>query len=94
LSGEEVALTGARGDVLAVVLGDRRVDLAALKELFGSTYVSFASRRVAERLTDSTSGTVLPFSFEEELELITDLALLEKEEIFFNAARTSTARWP
>jgi Ala-tRNA(Pro) deacylase len=32
-------------------------------------------------------GTVLPFSFTPEMELIVDPGLLENEEIFFNAAR-------
>jgi Ala-tRNA(Pro) deacylase len=73
--------------VLAVVPGDRRVDLAAVKALLEGTYVSFASKEAAERLAGSVSGTVLPFSFEEKLELVVDPALLENEEIYFNAAR-------
>jgi Ala-tRNA(Pro) deacylase len=73
--------------VLAVVPGDARVDLAAIKALVGGTYVSFASPDIAERLAGSTSGTILPFSFTPELELMADPALLAHEEIFFNAAR-------
>ena len=73
--------------VLAVVPGDRRVDLGAVKALLDGTYVSFASRDVAERLAGSVSGTVLPFSFDERLELVVDPGLLAHEEIFFNAAR-------
>ena len=73
--------------VLAVVPGDRRVDLGAVKALLEGTYVSFASRDIAEQLAGSVSGTVLPFSFEERLELIVDPGLLEHDEIFFNAAR-------
>ncbi|WP_037915243.1 YbaK/EbsC family protein [Actinacidiphila yeochonensis] len=73
--------------VLAVVPGDRRVDLNAVKALLEGTYVSFAAREAAERLAGSVSGTVLPFSFDEKLELVVDPDLLENEEIFFNAAR-------
>jgi Ala-tRNA(Pro) deacylase len=73
--------------VLAVLPGDARVDLAAIKALLGGTYASFASRDIAERLAGSTSGTILPFSFDPELELIADPALLVHKEIFFNAAR-------
>ena len=73
--------------VLGVVPGDARVDLNAVKELYGGTYVSFASQDVAEGLAGSVAGTILPFSFEEELELIADPAVLQSEEIFFNAAR-------
>ena len=72
---------------LAVVPGDARVDLAALKALVDGTYVSFASTDKAEALAGSVSGTILPFSFRPDLELIVDPALLAHEEIFFNAAR-------
>ena len=73
--------------VLCVVPGDSKLDFAAVKELFGATHVSFASPAVAEQLAGSASGTILPFSFRPELELLADPALLANEEIFFNAAR-------
>ncbi|MGW7467182.1 YbaK/EbsC family protein [Streptomyces xantholiticus] len=72
---------------LAVVPGDKRVDLAAIKGLFGGTYAGFASKDAAERLAGSPSGTILPFSFDERLELFVDPELLRHSEIFFNAAR-------
>ncbi|MFI9310581.1 YbaK/EbsC family protein [Streptomyces triculaminicus] len=73
--------------VLAVVPGDRRVDLAAIKALLGGTYVGFAAQDIAERLSGCASGTILPFSFDQQLELVVDPALLENPEFFFNAAR-------
>jgi len=73
--------------MLAVVPGDRRVDLQAVKALMGATYVAFASQDIAERLAGSMAGTVLPFSFNPELELVVDPSLLENDEIYFNAAR-------
>ena len=73
--------------VLAVVPGDTRVDLQAIKALLGGTYASFASPDIAERLSGSVVGTVLPFSFHPDLQLIVDPALLAHDEIFFNAAR-------
>ncbi|WP_399123469.1 YbaK/EbsC family protein [Streptomyces sp. N2A] len=73
--------------VLAVVPGDRRVDLGAVKALLGGSYAGFATPEVAERLARSVSGTILPFSFDEELTLVVDPALLEQPEIYFNAAR-------
>ena len=73
--------------VLAVVPGDARVDMAKLKEHFGATYAGFAATEVAERLTGTVAGTVLPFAFNPELELIVDPGVLKHEEIFFNAAR-------
>ena len=73
--------------ILAVVPGDARVDLNTVKALLGGTYVAFASPDIAERLAGSVTGTVLPFSFNPELELVVDPSLLENEEIYFNAAR-------
>jgi Ala-tRNA(Pro) deacylase len=73
--------------VLAVVPGDARVSLAAIRSMLRGTYVSFASPDIAERLSGSMSGTVLPFSFDPELELIVDPTMLEVDEFFFNAAR-------
>ncbi|HEX8037484.1 MAG TPA: YbaK/EbsC family protein [Ktedonobacterales bacterium] len=73
--------------ILAVVPGDARVDLQAVKQLLGGTYVAFASTDIAERLAGSVAGTILPFSFNEELELVVDPSLLENEEMYFNAAR-------
>jgi Ala-tRNA(Pro) deacylase len=72
---------------LAVVPGDTRVDLNAVKALAGGTYVAFASTDRAEELAGSVSGTILPFSFRPDLELVVDPALLAHPEIYFNAAR-------
>lgn len=73
--------------VLAVVPGDARVNLSAVKTLLNATYVSFASQDIAERLAGCVAGTVLPFAFHPDLELIADPSLLENDEIYFNAAR-------
>ena len=73
--------------VLAVVPGDARLDLEALKRLLGGTYAAFAAPPVAEALAGSPAGTVLPFAFHPDLRLLVDPALLEHPELFFNAAR-------
>ena len=73
--------------VLGVVPGDMRIDLAAVKSLLGATYIAFATPEIAERLAGSAVGTVLPFAFNPDLELIADPALLENEDLYFNAAR-------
>jgi Ala-tRNA(Pro) deacylase len=72
---------------LAVVPGDARVDLPAVKALLGGTYIAFASAEVAERLAGSVAGTILPFSFHPDLRLIVDPALLDNDALYFNAAR-------
>jgi len=73
--------------VLAVVPGDARVDLPAVKALMRGTYVAFASSDIAEQLAGSVTGTILPFSFSPELEVVVDPSLLENNEVYFNAAR-------
>ncbi|MPZ84906.1 MAG: YbaK/prolyl-tRNA synthetase associated domain-containing protein [Actinophytocola sp.] len=73
--------------LLAVVPGNARVSLAALKELVGGTYVGFAATAKAEELAGSVTGTVLPISYDPRLELVVDPALLTAPELFFNAAR-------
>jgi len=73
--------------VLAVVPGDARVSLDAVKALLRGTYISFASAEIAERLAGSVAGTILPFAFHPDLELIVDPALLENDTLYFNAAR-------
>lgn len=73
--------------VLAVVPGDKRVDVDAIRRLYAASYVSFASPDVAERLAGSVPGTILPFPFNQSLELIADPAVLASPELFFNAAR-------
>ena len=73
--------------VLAIVPGDRRVRLPAVKTLFGVTYVSFASAEIAERLTGNVGGTILPFVLngQSELVLVADPSVGEANELFFNA---------
>jgi Ala-tRNA(Pro) deacylase len=74
--------------ILAVVSGNARVDTARVKSLFnGATYAGFAATDVAERLTGSVVGTVLPFAFHPDLTLIVDPSITKQNELFFNAAR-------
>src|SRR5574341_615664 len=73
--------------VLVVVPGGCKVDLGQLKNVLGETYAAFASPDVAEQLAGSVVGTVLPFVFDERLELIVDPSLLAAPELFFNAGR-------
>lgn len=73
--------------LLAVVPGNRRVNMNAVKALFGATYVSFASPEIAERMGRCQTGTILPFSFTEELEVVADPSLQKGELLYFNAAR-------
>jgi Ala-tRNA(Pro) deacylase len=73
--------------VLAVVPGDARVDLGAVTALVGGKNAGFAPTAKAESLAGSVSGTIMPFSFHPDLELVADPGLFAHAEIFFNAAR-------
>jgi len=83
-----VSITKKKGKyLLAVIPGDKYVNLAKLSQLVGGMKSAFAARNVAERLTASISGSIAPFSFNCELQLVVDRSLLAHAEIFFNAAR-------
>ncbi|GAX56213.1 YbaK/EbsC family protein [Streptomyces olivochromogenes] len=73
--------------VLAVVPGDRRVDLDAIRTLFAARYVGFCDAATAERLARAVPGTVLPFSFDPALELVADPDVVARPCLYFNAAR-------
>lgn len=73
--------------VLAVVPGDRRVDLDAVRALFDARYVGFSDAQTAERLARAVPGTVLPFSFDPDLELVADPDVVAQPKLYFNAAR-------
>ncbi|MCX2968579.1 MULTISPECIES: YbaK/EbsC family protein [Streptomyces] len=77
----------SRRYVLAVVPGDRRVDLPAVAARYGARGAAFATRGVAERLGGSVSGSIVPFAFAAELDLLVDAGLPSQPEIFFNAGR-------
>ncbi|MEU9735356.1 YbaK/EbsC family protein [Streptomyces sp. NPDC048002] len=73
--------------VLAVVPGDRRVDLDAVRDLYAARYAGFSDAETAERLARSVPGTVLPFSFDPELEVVADPGVVSRPKLYFNAAR-------
>ncbi len=74
--------------VLAVVPGDRRLDLKAVAKLVGGRKGSFAEAPLAEALTGCRIGAIPPVSFNESVKLVVDGDFLEREsEIAFNAGR-------
>jgi len=76
-----------RSHCLVVLPGDRRVDLARLSAACEVRSASLAPAEVAEEMTGCVVGAIPPFSFSETLPLIVDPALLENDEIVFNAGR-------
>lgn len=73
--------------VLAVVPGDRRVDLDAIRTLHHARYVGFCDDDTAETLARTIPGTVLPFPMDPTVDLLVDPLVLEQPRLYFNAAR-------
>lgn len=76
-----------RRHCLAVLPGNRRIDLARLSAECGARSATLASREVAEELTGCEPGAIPPFSFRDDLPLIVDPSLLLNDGIVFNAGR-------
>ena len=73
--------------VVAVVPGDSRVDLKAVRRLYGAADARLAPAEVAQDLSGCVIGTIMPFSFDPRLGVVADPRLLESEHLYFNAAR-------
>lgn len=73
--------------VLAVVPGDRKVDLDLVRARYRARYVGFCDTATTERLARSVTGTVLPFALDPEVELLVDPSVLDQPRLYFNAAR-------
>ncbi|MFE2289630.1 YbaK/EbsC family protein [Streptomyces sp. NPDC059452] len=85
-----VTVTGgepAERHILAVVAGHQRVDLSRVAEECGGRRARLARLEVAETLAGSVSGTIIPFTFSDELTVLADPALFGEPTLYFNAAR-------
>ena len=77
---------GAKRYVLAVLPADYKADLQLIVQALGGSRASLASPDEVAKLTDCVPGSVPPFSFCEELELIADPSLFTRyDELAFNA---------
>jgi Ala-tRNA(Pro) deacylase len=72
---------------LANVPGDCRVDFDGVKTYYQADSVAFAKREKAEELTGCVIGSIPPFSFSDELQLLADPLIRQNEEVVFNAGR-------
>jgi Ala-tRNA(Pro) deacylase len=72
---------------LANVPGDCRVDFDGVKAYYQADSVAFAKREKAEELTGCVIGSIPPFSFSDELQLLADPLIRQNEEVVFNAGR-------
>lgn len=72
---------------LANVPGDCRVDFDAIRSGLAADSAAFAPRARAEALAGCVTGSIPPFSFNDELTVLADPAIQENEEVVFNAGR-------
>ena len=72
---------------LANVPGDCRIDFEGIKRHFNADSVAFTSRDKAQELTGCVIGTIPPFSFSDQLQVLADPLIQENEEVVFNAGR-------
>lgn len=72
---------------LANVPGDCRVDLDGIKNHFNAKSIGVAPREKAEALTGCVIGSIPPFSFNEQLQVLADPLIQQNEEVVFNAGR-------
>lgn len=72
---------------LANVPGDCRVDFEGIKSHFNADSVAMAPREKAEALTGCVIGSIPPFSFNAELQLLADPLIRQNQEVVFNAGR-------
>ena len=72
---------------LANLPGDCRVDFDGVKAFYEADSVAFAKREKAEELTGCVIGSIPPFSFSDELQLLADPLIRQNEEVVFNAGR-------
>jgi len=72
---------------LANVPGDCRIDFKGIKAHFNADSVAFASREKAEELTGCVIGSIPPFSFNDQLQVLADPLIQANDEVVFNAGR-------
>ncbi len=72
---------------LANVPGNCRVDFEAIRAGLEAESVAFAPRAKAEALAGCVTGSIPPFSFNEELAVLADPAIQQNDEVVFNAGR-------
>ena len=78
---------GGKRNALAVIPGDRRLDMKALLGVLGAQKGRFTTTEEAEKLSGCVMGAVPPFSFRKDLPLIVDNECTVNAKVVFNAGR-------
>lgn len=80
-----VADLGEAGYVLALMPGDRQLDLKALARALGAKRSRMADTATAERLTGYLLGGISPFGVKQPLPAVMDASVLAHERVMINA---------
>ena len=78
---------GGKRNVMAVIPGDRRLDMKALLQFMGAQKGRFVPADEATELTGCVIGAIPPFSFRDDLALVVDRRFQDWDEVAFNAGR-------
>ncbi len=78
---------GGKRNALAVIPGNRRLDMKALLGVLGAQKGRFTTAEEAEKLSGCVMGAVPPFSFRKDLPLIIDNKCTANAKVVFNAGR-------
>ncbi len=73
--------------VMAVIPGNRRLDMKGLRKADGGQKGKFTSPEDATALTGCPMGAVPPFTFWDELAIYADPSIRDNQEVCFNAGR-------
>ncbi len=80
-----VADLGAPGYVLALMPGDRQLDLKALARACGAKRSRMADTATAERLTSYQVGGISPFGVKQPLPAVMDASIMAHDLVMINA---------
>lgn len=82
-----VADLGRRGHGLALLPGNRSLDLKLLAKAFAVKRAAMADADTAERLTGYSIGGISPFGIRQTLPAVLEKSVIEQEEILINAGQ-------
>jgi len=82
-----VADVDRNGPVLAMLPGDRRLDLKLLAHAFSAKRAVMADVDTAERVTGYTVGGISPFGTRRKLSAVLETFITEQPEILINAGQ-------
>jgi Ala-tRNA(Pro) deacylase len=78
---------GGKRNVMAVIPGNRRLNMKALLQHMGAQKGRFAPPEEATELTGCVMGAIPPFSFRDDLAIVVDERFQAWDEVAFNAGR-------